>query len=141
APDHLVDALAIYRREFKPSEELDRPYAMVGVALSAAGTDAEAGRLVSSLQQQFLALHRGHPGPGPAPVDGIDAHCTRPERLALNHMLREAIVGSPDTVHAGLRALHERTQADEWMFTAQIYDHSARLRSFELAAEVAKRRL
>lgn len=140
APDHLVDALRIYRDEFRPSAELKQPHAMVGVAVYVADTDAEARRLFTSLQQQFLALHRGRPGPVPAPVDDIDALCTRPERLALNHMLREAIVGSPDTVHAGLKALRERTQADEWMFTAQIFDHAARLRSFELAAEVARRR-
>ena len=139
APDLLLEALAIYRREFRPSPDLAEPCAMVGVAVFAADSDAEAQRLFTSLQQQFLALHRGRPGPVPPPVERIEDVASPVERALVNQMLREAIVGSPETVNAGLRALLARTQANELMFTAQIFDHAARLRSFELAATVARR--
>jgi luciferase family oxidoreductase group 1 len=136
APDYLLTALELYRTQFRPSEALDRPYAMLGLNVVAADTDAEARRLFTSVQQQFLNLRRNTPGKLPPPVDSLDSRWSPAERAAMEHTLRYSIVGAPDTVRDGLRAFIERTGADELMVTAQIHDHAARLRSFELVAGV-----
>jgi len=124
APDHLMAALHLYRGQFKPSPSLAQPHAMVGASVFAAETDREAQRLFTSLQMQFVNLRRGRPGP------------LNPPQAGINHALAYAVVGSPDTVRNGLKTIIERTGADELMLTAQIFDHHARLRSFELAAAV-----
>ncbi|WP_206996746.1 LLM class flavin-dependent oxidoreductase [Trinickia mobilis] len=134
APDHLLTALRVYRAQFRPSAALAKPYAMVGVNLFAAETEAEAQRLFTSLQQQFLNLRRGTPGPLQPPVDRIDA--TDTELSSVAHLLAYSAVGSRDTVRARLASIIAETGADELMLTAQIYDHVARLRSFEIAAHV-----
>jgi luciferase family oxidoreductase group 1 len=139
APDALIEALRIYRSRFQPSKQLDRPYAMVGVNVFAADTDAEARRLATSLQQQFVALRRGTPGPLQPPVDSMDAHWSPMEKAGVEHSLAYSVVGSPDTVQRGLQALIAETAADELMVTGQIYDHAARLRSFQIAAEARER--
>jgi luciferase family oxidoreductase group 1 len=139
APDLLMPALQIYRSQFRPSESLDRPYAMAGVGVFAADTDAEARRLFTSLQQQFLNLRRGRPGPVPPPVDSMDGLWTPMEQAMLEHTFSCAIVGDPDIVRRGLDAFADRTGVDEIIVTAQIYDHAARLRSFEIVAQVATR--
>lgn len=136
APDYLLAALEIYRSSFQPSEVLDRPYAMIGVNVFAAATDEEAKRLFTSLQQQFLALRYGTPGQLKPPVDNLEELWSAPERLSVERALRCSVVGSPDRVKNGLEALLEETGADELMVTAQIYDHAARLRSFEIVAGV-----
>ncbi len=136
APDALEAALALYRSGFQPSAALDKPYAMVGVTVVAAETDAEARRLFTSLQQAFMALRRGTPGLLKPPVDDIASVASGRERAGVDHALRAAIVGAPDTVRAGLAALLESTSADELIVTAQIYDQAARHRSFEILAEV-----
>ena len=130
-----MPALGVYRAQFRPSEQLERPYAMVGVNVFAAETDAEARRLFTSLQQQFISLRRGAPGPLPPPVDSMDGHWSPMERAGVEQALAYSVVGTPDVVHEGLKAIIADTSADELMLTAQIYDHAARLRSFEIAAD------
>ncbi len=136
APDHLDDALELYRSEFQPSDVLAKPYAMAAIAVFAADTDDAAARLFTSLQQSFVKLRRGTPGPLPPPVDNMDHHWTPAERAGVDHAFAEAVVGSPATVQRGLAAFLRRTGVDELMVTAAIFDHAARLRSFELVAEV-----
>ena len=138
APDWLMAALQIYRTRFKPSESLAAPYAMPSIAVFAADSDGEARRLFTSLQQQYLNLRRGRPGQVPAPVESMDDLWTPTERAGLEHAFLYAVVGSPDTVRKGLESFLSRTAADELMVTAQIYDHAARLRSFEIVAEIAR---
>jgi alkanesulfonate monooxygenase SsuD/methylene tetrahydromethanopterin reductase-like flavin-dependent oxidoreductase (luciferase family) len=113
---------------------------MVGVNVFAADTDPEARHLITSLQQQFISLRRGTPGPLPPPVDNMDDLWSRVERAGVEQTLAYSVVGAPDAVERGLEAFIAETQADELMLTAQIHDHAARLRSFEIAVE-ARRRL
>ena len=136
APDLMLDALALYRREFQPSEQLAAPYAMAGVGVVAAETDAEATKIFTSLQQQFIALHRGVPGQLPPPVDDLGAIATAPEIASVNHALREAIVGSRMTVRRGVETFLQRTGVDEIIVTAHIFDHATRVLSYRILAEV-----
>jgi luciferase family oxidoreductase group 1 len=138
APDLLLPALQIYRAHFKPSAALAQPYAMAGVGVFAADTDADARRLITSAQQQFLNLRRGRPGPVPPPVDSMDDLWSAAERAGVEHALRYAIVGTPDTVKRGLDAFIAETRVDEVMITAQIYDHAARLRSYAIVADASQ---
>ncbi len=134
APDHMLTALRLYRQQFRPSATLAKPYAMIGVNVFAAETNEEAQRLFTSLQQQFVNLRRGTPGQLQPPVDRIEA--ADMELSSVAHSLACSVVGDRDTVREGLLSVIEQTQADELMVTAQIYDHAARLRSFEIAAQV-----
>jgi luciferase family oxidoreductase group 1 len=138
APDLLDEALRLYRSLFRPSESLERPYAMAAVAVYAADTGREAERLFTSLQQSFVKLRRGTPGPLPPPVDSMDGLWTEMEKAGVGQAFREAIVGSPAAVREGMAAFVKRTGIDELMVTAAIFDHGARLRSFEIAAGAAK---
>jgi luciferase family oxidoreductase group 1 len=135
SPGYLRAALHLYRENFKPSEALAEPYVVVGVNVVAADTDAEALRLFTSLQQRFLGMVRGESGRLPPPVDSMDGLWDARERAEVERMLRVAAVGSVGTVRARLAAVLEETGADELILTAHIYDHHARLRSFELAAQ------
>lgn len=135
APDQLLPALELYRSLFVPSEYLDRPYAMVGVSIVAADSDEAAQRLFTSLQQQFIALQRGRPILLQPPVDSMDDIWTPQEQFGVEHTLRLAIVGGPATVRRGVEQFAELTQADEVIITANIYDHAARLRSYEIVAQ------
>jgi len=136
APDQMIEAFALYRREFQPSEVLDQPHTMAGANVIAAETDREAQRLFTSLQQQFINLRLGTPGQLPPPLENPDVAWSPIEKATLAHALREAIVGSRETVKRGLEAFLARTGVDELMVTAQIFDHAARLRSFEIVAAV-----
>ena len=136
APEYLLPALALYRQNFKPSPDLEKPHAMIGVGVFAADTDAAAHRLFTSAQMQFLNLIRGHPSELPPPVDTMEGRWTRAEQLAVAQRTRCSAVGSPETVRRRIEELLEETNADEIIATAQIYDHTARLRSFEIAAKV-----
>jgi luciferase family oxidoreductase group 1 len=138
APRDLLEALAIYRRQFQPSTELAKPYAMIGVNVVVAETDAEARRRFTSVQQQFVDLQRGRPGPLRPPVDDIEARWTPEEKLRTSRMLEHAIVGSRETVREGLERLVARTGADELMIVSNLHDHEARVRSYEWLAEVAR---
>jgi luciferase family oxidoreductase group 1 len=134
APRLLGDALALYRARFRPSERLGRPRVMIGVNVVAADTDAEARRLVTSLQQAFVNLRRGRPGLLPPPVPGYEASLPPADRFLLQQVLSASVVGGPDAVRRGLADFAARHHADELMVAAQIFDHGARLRSYEIAA-------
>jgi luciferase family oxidoreductase group 1 len=136
APAYMQSALELYRARFKPSAVLDRPYVMIGVNLFAADDDATAKRLFTSLQQQFLNLVRGMPGQLNPPIDSMDGLWSPDEKTHIDRSLACSAVGSPTTVAAQLRAILARTNADELMLTALIHDHSARLHSFEIAAQL-----
>ncbi|MDR6772961.1 LLM class flavin-dependent oxidoreductase [Azospirillum sp. BE72] len=141
APDMLMEALAIYRARFEPSATLDKPYAMVAVNLFAADTEAEARRIYSSAQQQFASLRRGTPGKLPPPVDDIEAWWSSPaEKMMVERALGTmAAVGTSDQVAAKLSEVIRATQADELILAGQIYDHAARLRSFQIGSELRER--
>ena len=136
APAYLFDALDLYRREFQPSASLGRPHTMAGVNVIAADTDAEAEWLFTSLQLQFVKLQRGMPGPLDPPVDTMDGRWSPEEKAAAERALAASIVGSRETVERGLAFFAERTGVDEILVTAHLYDHAARLRSFEITAEI-----
>jgi luciferase family oxidoreductase group 1 len=139
APADMMQALHLYRSRFKPSRQLDRPYAMVGLNAVVANTDAEAQRHFTSLQQSFTNLRRGTPGQVPPPIDDIDAFWSPAEKASAGLTLLVSEVGSPETVARGLLKLIDVTQPDEIIATGHIYDHAARLRSFELLADVHSR--
>lgn len=136
APDALLDALLLYRRHFKPSEALEKPYAMVCIGVCAADNDKEALRLATSTQQQFLALRRGRPGLLPPPVDDIREHASPSELAGLDHTFQYSAIGSPDTVGRKIEQVLDLTGADELMAASQIFDHGARKRSYEIMAEL-----
>ena len=134
APDAMDQALAIYRRDFRPSARLAAPYAILALNVVAADSDAEARRLFTTQQQAFVNLRRGRPGLIPPPIDDIEAFWTPTERLGVEQALACAVVGGPDTVQRGLAEFIARHRPDELLLTANIFDHAARLHSFELAA-------
>ena len=136
APDALMPALEVYRAKFQPSTQLDRPYAMVGVNVIAADTDAEARRLFTSAQQTFTNMFRGTRGKLPPPIEDMDTYWTPIEKAQASNMLSCSVVGSPDTVRRGVHELAERTAADEFIVATAVYDHQARLRSYEILAKV-----
>ncbi len=137
APDHLIEALAIYRSRFKPSEQLDKPYAMVGVNVVAAETDAEAKRLATTQQMSFAGIFRGARGLSQPPIDDIESYWSPVEKAQVTRMLARSIVGSRATVQAGLEAWIAETKADELIVVSDVYEHALRLRSIELIAEAA----
>ena len=139
APDYLLRALDAYRTAFRPSASLAKPYAMVGAGVVAAETDREAERLATSWQQQWIYLRRGTPGTLKPPVATMEGLWSELERAGVEHAMAYAAIGSPDTVRQRLAALIEATRADELMLTAQIYDHAARVRTFEIVADVRDR--
>ncbi|HEY8564013.1 MAG TPA: LLM class flavin-dependent oxidoreductase [Beijerinckiaceae bacterium] len=134
APDALMTALRVYREQFQPSAQLQRSYAMVGVNVVAADTDAEARRLFTSAQQRVTGMLRGQRGLLPAPIDDIDAFWSPTEKQHASAMLACSFVGSGETVRQGLEAFLARTSADEVMVASAIHDHAARLRSYEILA-------
>jgi luciferase family oxidoreductase group 1 len=136
APDALRPALDIYRSRFTPSRQLQQPYVMVAANIIAAETDAQARHLFSSLQQAFLKLRRGNPGPLPPPIADFESSLSAEERAGLHHSLTYSFVGSPETVARGVQSFLEMTRADELIVSGHIFDHAARLRSFELAARI-----
>ncbi|RIV23919.1 LLM class flavin-dependent oxidoreductase [Fibrisoma montanum] len=136
APAELMRALHIYRTRFKPSAQLAEPYAMVAVNVVAADTDEEAERLFTSVQQQFLYIRRGKSIQMQPPVDDLTTRWPDYELAGIEQVLGCSAVGSPETVQKGLANLIAQTQADELILTAPIFDHHARLRSIEIAAQV-----
>jgi luciferase family oxidoreductase group 1 len=138
APAELDHALEIYRSRFQPSKQLDKPYVMLGLNVFAAPSDAEARLLFTSLQQAFVNLRTGRPGRLPPPVDGYERDLDPMAKTMLGQALSCAVVGAPETVRQGIAAFVQRTGADDLMVTAQIFDHAARVRSFEILADVHK---
>jgi luciferase family oxidoreductase group 1 len=139
APDAMDEALALYRRDFRPSARLQQPYAMLGINVVAADSDAEARRLFTTQQQSFINLRRGRPGLIPPPIDDIESYWTPPEKLMVERALACAVVGAADTVKEGIAAFIERHRPDELMITANVFEHAARQHSFEIAAAVRER--
>jgi luciferase family oxidoreductase group 1 len=135
SPNELMRAIQVYRSRFKPSEQLEKPYVMVAANVIAADTDREAQRLYTSLQQQFINIRFGMPGPMPPPLDTPDRAWSSSEQAITDHTLRYSAVGSRDTVKDWLKRFIDQTQADELILTGSIFDHQARLRSFEIAME------
>jgi luciferase family oxidoreductase group 1 len=134
APALLQQATTLYRSAFRPSAYLDHPYVMLGLHVFAAPTDDEARFLFTSMQQAFANLHRGRPGKLQPPVANFGADLSPAERRMLDSALACSVVGSPDTVRSGLIDFIARTDADELMITTQMYDHAARLRSYEITS-------
>ena len=139
APADMMQALHLYRSGFKPSKQLDRPYAMLGVNVVAAATDAEARWLFTSHQQAFALLRRGTPGQIPPPIDDIETYWSPAEKAMASQSLACSVVGGSMTVERGLQEFIEVTKPDELMIAALIYDQAARLRSYEITAEVRER--
>jgi luciferase family oxidoreductase group 1 len=139
APADMMQALALYRRRFTPSKQLDRPYAMLGVNVVAAATDVEARRLFTSHQQAFALLRRGTPGQIPPPIDNIETFWSPAEKAMASQSLACSFVGSSMTVERGLSEFLKITKPDELIVAGLIYDQAARLRSYEIAVEVRER--
>jgi luciferase family oxidoreductase group 1 len=138
APDLLLEALQVYRATFRPSATLAQPYAMVGINAVVAESDDEAAFHFSSLQQRFLGMRRGQRGPLPRPVADMDALWTPVERAGVERMLAMSAVGSPARVAERLRAMREQTGADEFIVACAVHEHAARLRSYELLAQIGR---
>lgn len=139
APDAMTQALALYHRDFKPSRRLQRPYAMLALNVVAAETSAEARRLFTTQQQSFVRLRRGTPGLIPPPIDDIEAFWNPVEKIGASRALACAVVGDAAVVEEGIRDFIARHRPDELLVTANVFDHGARLRSFEMVAAAAER--
>jgi luciferase family oxidoreductase group 1 len=139
APDAMDEALAVYRRDFRPSARLQQPYAMLGINVVAADDAAQARRLFTTQQQSFINLRRGRPGLIPPPIDDIEAFWTPTERFGVEQALACAVVGDADAVRDGIAAFIARHRPDELLITANIFEHAARRRSFEIAANARER--
>ena len=140
APDALLPALATYRNGFRPSAQLERPYAMAGIGVYAAPTDAEAKRLFTSAQQQFTNMVRNRRGRLQPPIDDIESYWTAHEKAHVESMLRYSFAGAPETVRRALEHFVAMSGVDELMVVSHIYDHAARLRSYELLAQIHRAR-
>ena len=138
APALLFEALKIYRAEFQPSKYLAKPYAIAGVPLVGAESDAEAHKLATSGRQRHLRLIRGEHVFVPPPVDSMDDLWSPAEQFAVESRLGAGAIGGPETLSARLADFIEQTKADELIFVSDLYDHKLRLRSFEIAADVMK---
>jgi len=138
SPEYILPAFEIYRRSFKKSDVLDAPYAMLALNVVAAETDEEAWRLATSQFQSFLRLIRGAPGQLQPPVENMDAIWSEQEKAAVESRLGGSVIGNAETVERELKRILDETKADELMINAMIYDHAARLRSYEIVANVWK---
>ena len=138
APDDLMTALKVYRDKFEASRQLDKPYAMVGINVVCADTDEEAHRLFTSHQQRTTNMLRGTRGQLPPPIEDIDAYWSPLEKAHASRMLACSFAGSPATVKRDLEAFAAETAADEFMVNCAVFEHTARLRSYELLAEIGK---
>jgi luciferase family oxidoreductase group 1 len=136
APQMMMQAIELYRANFKPSAQLDKPYVMLGFNVFAADTDEEAQFRATSMQQAFVNLRSGRPTRLQPPVRGYLEALGPQERSMLDAVLSCSAIGSPETVAAQLKAFVAHTRADELMITSQIFDHAARLRSYEITAQV-----
>ncbi|WAH58753.1 LLM class flavin-dependent oxidoreductase [Pseudomonas silvicola] len=138
APRYMHEAIRVYRNHFKPSDVLDKPYVMLGVPLVAADTDEQADYLATSVYQRILNLMRGQSLVQQPPVDTMEGRWLPHEKAAVADFLGLAMIGSPQKIRAKLDVLLEQTQADELIFTCDLYEHADRLHSYELLAQLAK---
>jgi luciferase family oxidoreductase group 1 len=134
APQQMMDAIAVYREDFRPSSQLQSPYLMLGYNVFAASSDDEGALLASSIQQAFVALRTGHPTQLKPPIQGYMETLPPAQRAQLEAALGCSAIGAPASVKAAVEAFVKRTGADELMITSQIFDHAARLRSYKLLA-------
>ena len=134
APQQMMQAVALYRAHFRPSAQLAKPYVMLGFNVFAADSDEEAQYQATSMQQAFVNLRSGRPSRLPPPVRDYAQHVAPAEKALLDSVLSCSAIGAPQTVRERLNAFIERTGADELMITSQIFEHRARLRSYELTA-------
>jgi luciferase family oxidoreductase group 1 len=138
APEQVIEALAIYRSRFKPSEQFDKPYAMAGINIIAADSDQEAKRLATTQQMSFAEIFRGARGLSRPPIDDIETFWSPLEKARASQMLARSVIGSPDSVRVGIAAFVAETGVDEIMIVSDVYDHAARLRSFEIIAAAGR---
>jgi luciferase family oxidoreductase group 1 len=136
APAQMLQAISLYRSTFRPSARLEQPYVMLGFNVFAADTDAEGQLLASSMQQAFVSIRTGHPTRLQPPVENYVSHIGPSERAILDQVLPCSAIGSPETVARELRDFIAQTGADELMITSQIFDHAARLHSYEITANI-----
>jgi len=141
APDALEHALSIYKAQFRPSDQLPKPHAMAGVNVVLADTDTEADKLFTTIQQRFTDMVRGKRGYLKPPINDINAYWSSDEQFHVSRMLTCSFVGSPDTVKRKLDTFVASTGVDELMVASAIFDHQARLRSYELLAQINKQAL
>ncbi len=137
APQQMDEAVAVYRERFEPSEQLSEPYVMLGYNICAANTDEEAALLRTSSLQSFVNLRRGVPGKLPPPVADYESRLSPEEQQMLKHLSRCAAVGSPATVNRQVANFIDETKVDELIVVCSIHDHEARLRSYEITADIA----
>jgi len=138
APEQLLQAMKIYRELYKPSAQQAKPYSAFVMNVVAADSDEEAQHLFTTLQQNVVRMRRNTRGPLPPPIEDINDFCEPHERAAADHTLQVSVVGSLETVKKGMRHWLDLTGANELIFTGQIHEHRARLRSFEIAAQAAQ---
>jgi len=138
APQMMMQAIDIYRSNFRPSAQLGKPYVMLGYNVFAADTDEEAHFHASSMQQGFVNLRSGRPSRLLPPVKGYLEQIGPQDRALLDSVLSCAAIGTPETVAAQMKAFIARTGADELMITSQMFDHEARLRSHEITADIQR---
>lgn len=136
APAQMMQAIALYRDGFQPSAQLERPYLMLGFNVCAADSDEQAQLLATSRQQSFINLRSGRPSPLPPPLAGYLDRLDPQQRALLDQASSCSAIGAPATVARELQAFIERTGADELMIISQVFDHAARLRSYQITAEV-----
>lgn len=136
APDDLQQAMAIYRESFRPSNQLEKPYAMACVMAVLADTEDEAARLFTSVQQKFRQMRTGENTPLPAPIDSMEGLWNPAEKMMLDHVLKYAMVGTVDSVRLKLQQFLDRTGIDELVVSIPIHDMTARLHSLELIAQL-----
>lgn len=134
APDSLFEAIRIYRQNFRPSKQLQKPYVAVGVNIVAADTDKEAQFLFTSKQQSFANHVRGRRELFPPPIENIESFWSPQEKMVAGNMLGYSIVGSAETVRKGLTRVYEETKADELIIVSSVYEIEARLKSLEIIA-------
>ncbi|HXT97248.1 MAG TPA: LLM class flavin-dependent oxidoreductase [Polyangia bacterium] len=139
APQMMMEAIALYRERFEPSDQLDKPYVMLGFNAIVADSDEQAELLATSVQQAFVALRTGHPTKLPAPKPGYADALPMEARAILRSVLSASAIGSPETARRKLDEFVQRTKPDELIVTAQIYDHQARLRSYELLMQAVRK--
>ncbi|WP_321342911.1 LLM class flavin-dependent oxidoreductase [Breoghania sp.] len=138
APQALEQAVAIYKAEFTPSDALDAPYVIAGVNVFAAADDAQAARLATSLQMRFTGMLRGERGLTKPPIDDIETYWTPVEKQHVQDMMRCSFIGGPESLKRQLKAFADSVPVDEIIVSSSIYDHAARLRSYEILADAAK---
>ena len=138
APQMMMEAIQVYRERFEPSDQLDKPHVMLGFNAIVADSDEEAALLATSVQQAFVSLRTGHPIKLPPPKRGYADDLPMEARAILRSVLSASAIGSPETARKQMQEFVDRTRPDELIVTAQVYDHQARLRSYQLLMDAVR---